>query len=161
MQRVNNMRIIISGSREFENQFLFEKLLSQTILKKQCDLFFSTNQITFVLGGAVGVDSMALSFVKKNSSKYNWKYIEIIPDWKDMTPPCVVGHSSYHGEFNKLAGFKRNQKMIDCAMEEIDRCLIAFPKGKSFGTRDTIQRAKKSGIDTTVFEIKSRMQNDI
>lgn len=82
---------------------------------------------SIISGGASGADSLAERYAA------NWATpIRVIkPDWK---------------KDGKAAGFIRNQKMIDMKPDAV----IAFWDGKSRGTADTINRAKKAKITTLI-----------
>lgn len=51
-------------------------------------------------------------------------------------------HPAEWGRYGVMAGPIRNQEMVDLGA---DACL-AFPLGRSIGTRDCMHRAKKAGI---------------
>jgi hypothetical protein len=73
--------------------------------------------------------------------------------WRD---PCRPGCShgprklNRHGQdYCQLAGFYRNQDMVD--LWAYDLC-IAFPLGRSVGTRDCMRRAAAAGIEVVPYE---------
>lgn len=80
-----------------------------------------------ISGGAKGADSMAAEYAKKNGIEL----VEFLPDWKQ------------HG---RAAGPIRNKTIIEAA----DAC-IAFWDGKSRGTLNSINLAKKKGIPVYVY----------
>lgn len=80
-----------------------------------------------ISGGADGADSMAAEYAKKNGIEL----VEFLPDWKQ------------HGS---AAGPIRNKMIIEAA----DMC-IAFWDGKSRGTLNSINLAKKKGIPVYVY----------
>lgn len=83
-----------------------------------------------VSGCANGADTLAIKFAQQ----YGWKY-ELFPaDW------VADG---------RLAGFIRNSKMIT-----FSQVLIAFWDGQSNGTRDTIFKALKAGLEVHVYHVK-------
>lgn len=92
-------------------------LLVDTILDFMCPLDFITEIIS---GGAKGADTLGNNFADNNgieSTIYR-------PEWD---------------KYGKSAGFIRNQTIIDnCDM------VLAFWDGKSRGTADTIEKAKKA-----------------
>lgn len=81
-----------------------------------------------VSGGAKGIDTKAKEYALKNKLEY----VEFLPDWDK------------HG---KAAGPIRNRLIID----EADM-VLAFWDGKSKGTQDSINRAKKQNKPLKVFE---------
>jgi hypothetical protein len=80
-----------------------------------------------ISGGARGVDQAAESTAKKRRMEVE----SYKPDW--------------NGPDGRQAGFTRNQYIVDASDE-----LVAFWDGKSSGTRDTIDRARRAGIKVTV-----------
>ena len=84
---------------------------------------------TIISGGAKGTDTLAEKFANDNGIKL--KVIE----------------ANWDG-YGKMAGFIRNDKII----EEADY-LIAFWDGYSKGTKDSIEKARKKGIDVLTIAI--------
>ncbi len=112
-------RIVIAGSRGFEDYALLEHTLDH-ILKVQ------TEAVELVSGHAKGADLLAETYAKENGLP-----IRIIkPDWK---------------AYRRAAGPIRNRQMLDYAKEE-SPLVVAFWDGKSKGTRNTIETAKSLGI---------------
>lgn len=90
------------------------------LLKRVLDrLKNRTNISTIVSGGAKGADSLGKRWAQENQVEL----IEFLPDWKT------------HG---KKAGFIRNREIV-----ESSTAIVAFWDGKSKGTQNTIQTAKK------------------
>jgi hypothetical protein len=95
-----------------------------------------------VSGGAGGADALAKEFIEKynmdqktlalNGNEYKrvFEYIEYLPDWD---------------KFGKSAGPIRNQQIIDDS-----DALLAFWDGKSPGTRNSIELARKKKIPTLI-----------
>lgn len=96
-----------------------------------------------VSGGARGADTLAANWAKANKVKLK----EYPANWKDLTVEgCKVKEGAY-GKYNAMAGFQRNQLIVDAA-----DCIIALqPNGKSDGTSDTIEKAKKKGISVFIY----------
>jgi hypothetical protein len=82
-----------------------------------------------VSGGARGVDQAAESTAKKRRMQVE----SYKPDW--------------NGPDGRQAGFTRNQTIVDAADE-----MVAFWDGKSSGTRDSIDRARRAGLKVTVID---------
>jgi hypothetical protein len=82
---------------------------------------------TIISGGAAGADSLA----ERYATYWDIQITVVKPDWEK------------HG---KVAGFIRNQEMIDLVPDMV----IAFWDGKSKGTADIINRAKKAKIKTLI-----------
>ena len=113
------MRIVIAGSRGFEDYALLEQTLG-LILDEQIE------PVELVSGHAKGADLLAETYAKENGLP-----IRIIkPDWK---------------AYRRAAGPIRNRQMLDYAKEE-SPLVVAFWDGKSKGTRNTIETAKSLGI---------------
>lgn len=81
---------------------------------------------TIISGGAKGADSLAKRFAKY----WGFEYSEFLPNWNEL---------------GKSAGFRRNQQIVD----ECD-VVLAFWDGKSKGTQDTINKAKKAKKPTFI-----------
>ena len=113
--------ICVNGSRACNDEEFVRINLVNTIAS------MSTGMITFILGGAIGADTLAFKFARDNKFCIE----EYLPDWK---------------EYGKAAGMIRNSKMIERA-----DVLISFWDGESKGTRDTINKALNKGIETHVF----------
>jgi len=125
------MRVAIIGSRTFQNYDLLKfKLLP-------CRA--SITQI--VSGGAEGADKLGEIYAKENNIP-----VKIFPvDWSDFSEPCKIKTNSVGKEYNALAGFNRNQKII-----ENSDFIVCFWDGKSPGTRDSMQRAHKMRKDILI-----------
>lgn len=82
---------------------------------------------TVVSGGAVGADNLAERFARDNSLAMVVHY----PEWN---------------RFGNNAGFIRNSKIV----EESD-VIFAFWDGRSRGTHDTIDKAKRMGKPIHIF----------
>lgn len=125
-------RIVIAGSREFEDYALLEQTLDH-ILDEQ------TDSIELVSGHAKGADLLPERYAKENGLP-----IHIIkPDWK---------------AYGRAAGPIRNRQMLDYAMDE-SPLVVAFWGGKSKGTKNTIDTAKSLGIPVEIIHFPERMRN--
>jgi len=122
------MKLAIVGSRTFNDYDLFEywigyfggDIIVGSRTFNDCDLE------ELVSGGAKGADSLAEEYAKLWGCP-----IRIFrPDWD---------------KFGKQAGFIRNQQIVDnCDM------VLAFWDGKSRGTKDTIDKARKAKKPTFI-----------
>ena len=122
------MRIVIAGSRGFQDYALLDQTLDR-ILDKQIE------PVELVSGHAKGADLLAERFAKENDLP-----IHIIkPDWKT---------------YGRAAGPIRNRQMLDYAMEELS-LVVAFWDGKSKGTKNTINTAKSLGIPVEIIHFSS------
>lgn len=122
------MRVIIAGSREINDYEL---------VKEKCDEILSglpNSVIEIVPGGARGVDQLAVKYAEERG-------------YKSRVFPA---HWFVYG---KTAGILRNREMAEYAASE-NGYLIAFPlKGRSAGTHNMIDTARKYGIKTIVKEV--------
>jgi predicted Rossmann fold nucleotide-binding protein DprA/Smf involved in DNA uptake len=126
----------IVGDREVsENDF---KLIEDAIK-------YSGLKITKVVsGGAKGADTLAAKWAKKNKIKLQ----EHKPEWDNLEAEgAVVRTNSYGKQYNARAGFDRNQTIVD----DSDAIIALQPNGRSDGTGDTIERAKKRGIAVFIY----------
>ena len=119
----------VVGSRNFLDRQLLNKILNQ----------YNIGQV--VSGGAAGADTLGVDYAKDNKIPFD----EFEPDWDDLTAePCKIKYNKNGKPYNALAGFSRNQIIVDHA-----DFIIAFTNGSS-GTADTIKRANKKGIPVQI-----------
>ena len=124
------MRIIIAGSRDF-NDFVF--------LAKKCDeilLNESAEDLEFVCGMARGADLLGKRYADK------WGY----------SVKCFPANWDKYG---KSAGYRRNEDMALYAKED-NGVLIAFWDGASKGTKHMIDLANKHGLKVFIVNFKVR-----
>lgn len=119
------MRLAIVGSRKVSANSIVP------LANRLNDIMGSSDVI--VSGGAVGVDSLAEAIAKARGIPT----LIFQPDWK---------------KYGKIAGFKRNQKIVDAA-----DAFNIFWDGESPGTRDTIERVKKSGKNYSLSSLDARL----
>jgi hypothetical protein len=133
------MRIAIIGSRKFKDQEILNAVLSE-------------EDITFIVsGGAQGADTLGVNYAKKN----NIPYKEYLPNWKDLSNPDAVIKQNQWGQYDALAGMRRNTFIAeDCEK------VIAFIDEESKGTLDTVKKARKLGIPVKLVKYKLiKLQN--
>lgn len=118
-------RVIIAGGRYFSDYEL---------LKEKCDEFLQDEtgeEIVIISGHALGADSLDERYAQERGFK-----IETYPaDWK---------------KYGRAAGPIRNEQMANIA-----NALIAFWDGKSKGTKNMINLAKKKGLQVFVAQYES------
>jgi hypothetical protein len=122
----------------------------------------SVGNFEIIEGGARGVDTMAGNF----ANKFHIPLKVFAADWNNMNAERVsVG--TYHGgaNYNKVAGYNRNIKMLEYAntfdknVDGIAKCfLIAFQQNKSKGTQHTIKEARHFKIPTYYFTVEYGIQ---
>lgn len=117
-------RIVICGSRHFENYELLRKVTNDTIAlvqQKNPEV-----EIVVVSGGARGADTLGERF----AAKHGFAVEQFLADW---------------ARFGRGAGPKRNAQMAAVA-----DLVVAFTVGKSRGTRNMIKQAEKRGVECVV-----------
>lgn len=89
-------------------------------------IFLSKNITEVISGGASGADSLGERF----ANYYHFPIKIFKPEWT---------------KYGKAAGFIRNQQIVDNS-----DMILAFWDGKSRGTQDTIEKAKKAKKPTFI-----------
>jgi len=128
------MRVIIAGSRDFNNYNLLRfKCLDIFRSLKAKGYNTKRGNVEIISGTARGADKLGERF----SKEFGLKLKRFSADWS----------------LGKRAGYLRNKEMARYASEDKELgALIAFWNGKSKGTRHMINLAKKYNL--TVFVIK-------
>lgn len=124
------MKVIVAGGRKFND----ETLMLQT-LNRLLESGFISKDVELVCGMAEGADLMAKAIFEDAGLVVHTRPA----DWNNMSKPCVIRNNT-HGQYNALAGHKRNRAMGN----EADK-LIAFWDEKSAGTKDMIKYMAKLG----------------
>ena len=125
------MRIIIAGSREYNNYEEAAKLIDKFIKDVN-----SSSNVVIVSGGAKGADKIGEEYAARN----------------DLD--CVVYKANW-GKYGKQAGVIRNGEMAKNA-----DCLLAFWNGESRGTYNMINTAKKRKLKVRVFNYLNKGVSD-
>lgn len=118
------MKLIIAGSRNFDNYELAEKIINFYIEKNKVN----TKELEIISGGAKGADKLGERYAEEHNIKLT---------------RCKANWSKY----GKQAGMVRNSKMA----KESD-ALIAFWDGMSRGTKNMIETALRRKLDVYVYE---------
>jgi hypothetical protein len=87
-----------------------ENILSKIQYKNS----LSKEDFEVVSGKAGGTDSLGEKFAKENGIKIK----EFLAEWNNMNVPVKSIKYRNGKEYNALAGFQRNQKMIDYIKED-------------------------------------------
>jgi hypothetical protein len=120
------MKLAIVGSRTFDS---FE-LLNEVVCTFFIDPCLQEYKVdTVISGGAPGADSIAKRWALISSPE-GIQYTEFPADWI---------------KYGKYAGVRRNQQIVDAC-----DIVLAFWDGKSKGTQDTINKAKKAKKPTFI-----------
>lgn len=129
---MKELRVIIAGSRYFNDYALLKKSAIEIITKKT--MFPDLTRI--ISGGARGADILGERF----ANEIGLEISRFIPDWDSI---------------GKRAGYVRNETMAKFAVENgNDGMLIAFWDGESRGTKHMIDLANKHGLEVHVVNFK-------
>lgn len=127
---VKRIFVVVFGGRKLSNRKLFYRFM---------DKYYHKYKFTDVVsGGATGADTLAIEWAKDNKLTLHVEKAK----WQDFSEPCVRKSGPF-GDYNALAGSKRNQLMLDRYKPIY---AIEFPG--SSGTADMskrVQIALKSG----------------
>lgn len=119
------MRVLVCGSRTFNDQFLFDLAMNGFL-----DEFEPrASELVIISGLAKGADTMAVDWAKKNNVTYE-------------------GYPAQWDKYGRAAGPVRNQQMLDTGVDLV----IAFPKGEAKGTRHMMKIAKEKGVEIRAVE---------
>lgn len=132
------MKTIIAGGRNItKEQF-------DTAIKKFPYLHYITEVVS---GQAYGVDTFGEEW-----GKYNRLPIKLFPaEWRNFDLPyCVIKTNKYGYQYNAAAGAYRNKQMAEYADQ-----LILIYDGKSDGSKDMLEKAKKHNLKIWVCEVPS------
>lgn len=124
------VRIIVAGSRDFNDYQLLSNTLSEIIKNKGFESF--PDRIKIVSGTARGADTLGEMFARANG----YAVIRFPADWMGEGRP---------------AGLNRNERMAEYAAEPGKRgMLVAFWDGCSRGTIHMINIARRCGLEVHV-----------
>lgn len=132
-----SMRILICGGRTYTDEKNFNALMDFMHWRRWAHF----PPTIIIHGGARGADTLADKWAKKHGHSV----LPFLADWNDLTHPKAVIRTRPDGsKYDLLAGYRRNQRMIDEGKPEV---AVAFPGGG--GTTDMVTRARKAGIEVT------------
>lgn len=159
-------RVMITGSREFTDKEIIREALKEA--RKRAGV----KRIVVVQGTARGADSIAsdLADVSKNAVSEPWPALwrrapnGVFPENTGPSghsnpnlPPYYrdealhqAGNSKWSPDFDKRAGFSRNEAMLESGVDEV----LAFLKigASNRGTNGAIKAAKKLELPITIYE---------
>ena len=121
------IRVLICGGRNWNHR--------QMTFRKLDALHRIYNFATVIHGAASGADSLGGAWAKARGIPVN----EYPANWRPRRPDGTRDPS--FGSYDRAAGFKRNQQMIDEGHPDL---VIAFPGTN--GTADMIKRSQKAAI---------------
>lgn len=132
-------RLLVTGSRDWTDAAFIEDKLTRGYLYYGGFILVQGDCPT-------GADAIAKAWAVRNG----YPHEDVPADWeRDCDSSCYHKPRFKYGRpYCPMAGHLRNQVMVD---RGADVCL-AFPIGKSFGTRDCIKRAEAAGIEVKIFE---------
>lgn len=153
------LRMVIAGSRFFNNYNLFElemiKILFELnkkypqhnilFIDREKKLFkINPSSLEIISGMAKGADSLAVKF----AHKHNLTLKEFPADWNNLdVSPCRIATNS-HGSYNALAGHNRNKDMaVYASSDDAFGVLVLFWDGKSKGSKNMKNQAIAFGLE--------------
>ena len=133
------VRVLITGPREWKSWAYVDKAMNET---EWWAARARAQKIQLVHGGAEGLDSM---FARKTTDPGR-------PMWLEPELHEPVWYPA--GQYNRLAGFERNQVMvdsgIDLALVFLQECTKTSCRKKrphdTHGTSDCLERIKEAGL---------------
>ena len=132
---MKELRVIIAGSRDFNDYELLKKSAIEIITKKT----MLPDLTRIVSGGARGADTLGERFAKE----FGLEVKKFPADWDGL---------------GKRAGYVRNAVMAKFAVkDDNDGTLIAFWDGQSRGTKHMIDLAKRYGLKVHVVNYKEKL----
>ena len=112
-------KLIIAGTRSFNDYELLRSVIAQLFMKRRCWTIDWNEEI--VSGGAPGADTLAVRYATEADMPF-----KVFPaDWK---------------KYGRSAGPRRNRQMAEYA-----DAAIVFWDGKSRGTQNMIQQMRELG----------------
>lgn len=140
---MTSYRVLVTGSRTWWDEETVEMAF-----RKVFELNTYHFPVTLIHGGADGLDSMAAALAH---GEFGWNIEEHLAQWNthefgsNAVLPCPAWHEGM--EKCKMAGHRRNQKMINTGA---DIC-FAFIKDFSKGATTCADWAQRDGIPTRVW----------
>lgn len=134
---MKEFNIIIAGGRTFRDFDYLVKHMDEAIrnVKKEY-------KIVIISGTANGADKLG----EKYAELKGYAIKRFPAKWNDLTlNPCRIKVDTNGRKYNALAGLARNKEMINYVIEN-NGGVIVFWDGKSTGTKNTIELAKKSNL---------------
>lgn len=136
------MVVLVTGGRKYANYWRIWRTL---------DALHKTHNFTKLVHGKGGWTDMSADA---------WAKARDVPvqdypaKWNDISRPDAVIREHANGKpYNVIAGFARNQQMLD---EEEVKLVVAFPGGH--GTADMVAKARKAGVE--VIEVTEENDDD-
>jgi hypothetical protein len=136
-----NEAIVVAGGRNFNDYAQFVSCLEAYLC-----IELPTARPIFITGKAhSGPDSMIIRWCRENGRAWT----EFPADWDDLTVPGAVIRINRRGNrYNAAAGHFRNRLMAQHATH-----VVCFWDGRSPGTRNMIDEARRCQIEPKIFLI--------
>lgn len=129
---INEIRIIIAGTRTFDNYDLLKDRVDRIVLGLRED--YPGKRIVIVTGAAKGADQLGSKYARERKLALR----EFPANWRT---------------YGRAAGPIRNQQMLDYILQATP-ALIAFWDDESRGTKNMINAAKRADVRTTIIHYK-------
>ena len=132
-------RVLVFGGRDFtDTKAVFNSLDLMAEWSESDDIGNTMPMLHIISGCASGADQLGLDWAKDTGNTTS----EFPAAWQDLEAPGAIIKTRRDGiQYNTLAGFWRNQQMIDEGHPDIG---LMFP-GRN-GTRDMKERLIKAKI---------------
>lgn len=125
----NPIRILVAGSRNYNDYPAFTNMMNQ-LIKEFPDTIFITGK------APNGPDNMIIEY----SKEFGYQWEEYPADWNNIgVLGAKIKENKFGKQYNALAGFMRNETMAS-----VSDFYIIFWDGESPGTLDMINRSEKS-----------------
>lgn len=133
MRNLRELRIIVAGSRDFQNYDLLRDTIMKFLEDKDdSDIVDNLSHVKFISGTARGADVLGEQF----AYTYGYNIVRFPADWDRL---------------GRRAGYIRNAEMAKYASKDGNYgVLFAFWDGKSKGTKHMIDLANKYGLEVHV-----------
>ena len=135
--RIHEIRLIVAGTRTFDDYVLMKEKLDQIILGLRED--YSGAPVVIISGNAKGADQLGIRYAMER----NLSFRRFPAQWH---------------QYGKAAGPMRNAQMLAYAKEGIP-ALVAFWDGKSRGTDNMIQAARRGKAFVRVIPYEAEHRN--
>lgn len=148
------IKIIIAGSREFNNYSKVLESFSQLLLYlRDKDYLISRDNLEIISGGAGGADALGEKLARNHEIP-----LKIFPaEWDNFdVDACEIRYNRYGKPYNVLAGLNRNVEMAKYAQDSSLGILMAFWDGKSHGTKHMINAARKHELLVKIYKVEER-----
>lgn len=135
------MRVIIAGSRSFQDDPNIQKYVEDAVKQAGFDI------TEVVSGGARGIDQAGEVWAGIHSIPVK----QFLANWNDLSQPDAIIKTNWNGvEYDSGAGFRRNKQMAEYA-----DALIAIKTTfkKSSGTNNMIDNMQLIDKPTFIFRI--------